>query len=208
MKSERASTKDHILDIAEKHFALYGFAGTSLRGIIKEANVNVASVAYHYGTKEALFAAVVERFALPVVDAQLVRLRQIRKSAFSSEAVLIAFYEPPIRLVHSVGAKGNILSLFLGRCQTEPEPIFSIVDKNFADCRNEFIAAFKSLNPAASNASLEWQFEFVLSLIVSFLTRNTFVLQRYSNNKKWNPDEVVEMLVSFALNGISGKPKS
>ncbi|MBX9691954.1 MAG: TetR family transcriptional regulator, partial [Cyanobacteria bacterium] len=34
-------TKTKILDVAERHFAQFGFEGTSLRGIIKDATVNV-----------------------------------------------------------------------------------------------------------------------------------------------------------------------
>ena len=91
----QTSTKDQILDIAESHFATFGFAGTSLRGIIKEANVNVASVAYHFGSKDDLFAAVMKRFAAPVVEAQLTRLRsEISKPDLTLEKVLRAFYEP------------------------------------------------------------------------------------------------------------------
>ena len=52
------STKKRILDAAEKLFAIHGFDGTSLRAITTEAKVNLASVNYHFQTKEALMDAV------------------------------------------------------------------------------------------------------------------------------------------------------
>ena len=50
----RDATRRRILDTAERQFALHGFAGTSLRGITREAGVNVAAIHYHYGSKERL----------------------------------------------------------------------------------------------------------------------------------------------------------
>lgn len=199
-----ANTKEQILDIAESHFASFGFAGTSLRGIIKEANVNVASVAYHFGSKEDLFEAVMERFAAPVVEHQLRRLRtELDSDNYSLESILRCFYEPPIQLVHSLGQKGESLSLFLGRCHSEPEPIFSMVDKHFASCRNEFIEAFRRVRPDQEEAQYQWHFEFMLSLIVNYLTRQKYIKKRYHPEKTETADSVIAMLVNFCLNGMS-----
>src|SRR5690349_17910018 len=129
----KADTKHHILDVAEKHFARDGFAGTSLRAIIKESNVNVAAIAYHFGNKEDLYKAVTERFAMPVVMEQLKRLRSVNARDNSTlEDVLAAFYEPPLKLIKKMGKKGETLSMFLGRAQTEPEPVYSLVDSHYA----------------------------------------------------------------------------
>ena len=69
----RDATRERILDTAERHFALYGFAGTSLRGITRDARVNVAAIHYHYGSKEKLLSATMERIVAPV-NAQRLRL--------------------------------------------------------------------------------------------------------------------------------------
>ena len=47
-------TKNKILDVAEKLFAENGLQATSLRQIINEAGVNVASVHYHFGSKNVI----------------------------------------------------------------------------------------------------------------------------------------------------------
>ena len=54
-------TKERILDAAEKLFVDNGFSATSLRAIIKEADVNTAAVHYHFGSKEGLVEAVFAR---------------------------------------------------------------------------------------------------------------------------------------------------
>jgi AcrR family transcriptional regulator len=204
--SAKVDTRTHILDVAEGHFAIYGFNGTTLRGIIKEAKVNVAAVAYHFGDKEQLFSEVMQRFAVPVVERQLKELRElVKRRDLQIEDVLHAFYEPPINLVKSLGKKGETLSLFLGRAQTEPEPVFSMVDKHYAACRNEFIDAFRAVVPGLPEGEYQWRFEFMLSLIVCFLTRNQPILQRYSNSGNWEPADVTERLVGFCAAGFKAE---
>jgi AcrR family transcriptional regulator len=70
---ESAERRDQILDVAERLFAENGFAETSMRAIAQEANVNVATLYYHCGSKEQLFSAiyarVVDQIAALVGDA-------------------------------------------------------------------------------------------------------------------------------------------
>lgn len=200
-----ATTKQQILDVAEHHFGLYGFAGASLRGIIKDANVNVAAVAYHYGTKEALYDAVVERFAAPVVGEQLKLLESVKEPELAH--VLLAFYLPPLKMVKSKtkAKSGKPLALFLGRMQTESEPIFSLVDKHFAECRRRFIEAFRQCMPAATEADLQWNFEFMLSLIVCFLTRQAEIRKRYADSQDWTPEQAAERMIRFCESGMLGQ---
>lgn len=202
--SSKADTKSQIMDAAELHFATYGFAGTTLRGIIKDAKVNVAAVAYHFGTKEELYAAVVERFATPVVSAQLTQLREVcAADTFTLEDVLRTFYAPPLTLIQQLGKKSDTLSLFLGRSQTEPEPVYTLVDKHFAACRQEYISAFKTLWPHMSEADAQWKFEFMLSLIVCFLTRQRQIRARYETETQWKTEEVLQRLISFCTCGFA-----
>lgn len=199
----KTETSERILNVAERHFALYGYAGASLRAIMKEAGVNVAAVAYHYGTKEDLFAAVVQRFAAPVVQKQLSRLRSLEPAELTVENIARAFYEPPLSHVKQLAKQGETLSLFLGRCQTEPEPVYSLVDSQFAFCRDEFIQAIKEAKPGLGKSTYQWLFEFMLSLIVSFLTRETFVKERHGRARDPSKTECVEMLVRFCAGGIN-----
>jgi AcrR family transcriptional regulator len=200
----RLDTKQQILDVAERHFAVYGFAGTSLRGIIKDAKVNIAAVAYHFGDKEELFSAVIARFASGVVSAQLQQLESAKENA-DLKKILIAFYEPPLKLIKARGKSGQTLALFLGRMQTEPEPIFSLVDKHFADCRNQFIAAFRHCMPQSAEADLQWHFEFMLSLIVCFLTRESQIRKRYGAPEDWTAEEATKRMVAFCECGMLGR---
>ena len=56
------TTKNKILDSAENLFAVKGFNGTSLREITSQAEVNLAAVNYHFGSKKELIKAVMSRY--------------------------------------------------------------------------------------------------------------------------------------------------
>lgn len=58
-------TAERILDAAEALFSEKGFAETSLRNITTKANVNLAAVNYHFGSKKSLIQAVFARYLAP-----------------------------------------------------------------------------------------------------------------------------------------------
>jgi AcrR family transcriptional regulator len=50
----------HLLEVARHLFALHGYEAVSIRQIAREARINIAMVSYYFGSKEKLFAAVIE----------------------------------------------------------------------------------------------------------------------------------------------------
>jgi AcrR family transcriptional regulator len=69
-------TRTRILDAAAPVFAEHGFAGASTRTLAAAAGVNIATLAYHFGDKEGLYAAVLDRIyeQLLAVDLDLAHL--------------------------------------------------------------------------------------------------------------------------------------
>ena len=61
------ATAERILDAAEALFAERGFAGTTLRDVAERVGVRIPSLYNHFDGKEALYAAVLERGAGPVL---------------------------------------------------------------------------------------------------------------------------------------------
>src|SRR5713226_7209068 len=65
---EAPSTRDAILDAAERRFAERGFAGVSMREIASEAGLkNQASLYHHFRHKRALYEAVLARGIAPII---------------------------------------------------------------------------------------------------------------------------------------------
>ncbi|MES2697942.1 MAG: TetR family transcriptional regulator, partial [Verrucomicrobiota bacterium] len=80
-----SDTRDRILDAAERLFGAHGFDGTSLRQITKSAEVNLAAVNYHFGSKEDLYAQVFVRRIVPI---------NARRMAMLDAAVVAAGEQP------------------------------------------------------------------------------------------------------------------
>jgi AcrR family transcriptional regulator len=93
-------TRERILDAAERLFARKGITSTSMRALTAAAGVNLAAVHYHFGSKEALLDAVIERRAEPCNAARnraLDRhLAERAEAAPDVEQVLRAFLEPVV----------------------------------------------------------------------------------------------------------------
>ena len=66
-----------LLKAGQSAFARHGFEGASLRGIAAAAGVDPALAAHHFGSKEALWEAVIERFALYLAP-YIVELRELQ----------------------------------------------------------------------------------------------------------------------------------
>jgi AcrR family transcriptional regulator len=58
-----AETRQRLVEAALDVFGLYGFEGATTRQIAREAGANLAAIVYHFGSKEALHAAVAEHVA-------------------------------------------------------------------------------------------------------------------------------------------------
>ena len=64
--TQHTDTRERLLDAAKYLFAQRGVDATSLRHITAEVAANLASVNYHFGSKEALFRAAFARRIGPV----------------------------------------------------------------------------------------------------------------------------------------------
>jgi AcrR family transcriptional regulator len=58
--SARTSTRERVLEAAERLFAEHGFRRVTVRDISRAARVNVAAVNYHFGDKLGLYEEVVQ----------------------------------------------------------------------------------------------------------------------------------------------------
>ncbi len=79
MTTTHFNTKDRILGAAEELFAQHGFSGTSLRQVTSRADVNIAAVNYHFGSKENLVNEVFRRRMDEMSERRISELRQAQE---------------------------------------------------------------------------------------------------------------------------------
>ena len=99
MSLQHFSTKDRILHAAEDLFAQQGFAATSLRQVTSRADVNIAAVNYHFGSKDNLINEVFRR---RMDDMSAQRLQALQQALAATpgqlEPILAAFVEPALAM--------------------------------------------------------------------------------------------------------------
>jgi len=89
------SGREAIMDVAERLFAERGIEAVSLRTINAEAGYSVAALHYHFGTRDGLVRALLERAQPPMLHARAALLRPLRACAAPPlEAIVDALVRP------------------------------------------------------------------------------------------------------------------
>jgi len=119
------------MDAAETLFIRLGYEGASIRAISARAGLSLATVVYHWGTKEELLRAICRRRFEGIQAEQWRRLQDIAAKgdaigAADLDAVLRAFVEPPL-LLHKSAREGRAIRMLYGRVLTDPSPIMARV---------------------------------------------------------------------------------
>jgi AcrR family transcriptional regulator len=165
MTRSKRTTKDKLMDAAEKLFARRGFHGTSLRDITGAAGVDLALVNYHFGSKKQLLAAVLERRGQVLNQERLQRLAQVRLSAApgapSTEAIVGAFLDPILdRLAHA-GPGWHSYFALIAYVNNSPEWGRKLMGKTFDATVREFIQAVMQSLPGAAPEDIFWGYNFL-----------------------------------------------
>ena len=61
-------TREKLLDAAVDLFAANGFGGTSIRDIARMTDMTIPNIYYHFGSKEGLLIAILERAMQQIVS--------------------------------------------------------------------------------------------------------------------------------------------
>jgi len=164
---EAASTRQRILKVAERLFMTHGFQSTSMRQITAEAQVNLAAVNYHFGTKESLIQEVFRQRLSQLNQERLRALDALENAAAGKPVkptrILDAFFGTLLRMAAAEGTSDTVFLRLLGRTLTEPTefartlvaPEYQLVLKRYKQ------ALFKAL-PDVPKAEIVWRFHFML----------------------------------------------
>ena len=197
-------TKEQIINVAERLFAEKGFAGTSLRNVIREAGVNIAAVHYHFGSKEELFIAVVRRVAQQIVTSQVEELSKYEnlEEPPSLENILEAFYGPPLRIITQTGDAGMVRAQFMGRCRAEPFPIQQLSDKEFHESQRRFLDILQRALPNQTRTELTWKLDLAVAIIIRTANQLGQSDKVITGNSSEEIEVAITRLVKFVAQGM------
>lgn len=165
------TTKDRILDAAERLFAHDGFDATSLRAITSEAKVNLAAVNYHFQSKEALVQAVIGRRLGPINAQRLALLDAYEAEASGApvtlEKIMDAFLRPVIEMC---GSHVQGVVPLIGRLYTEPGDFAPrLYKQQFEPMAQRFVPALSRALPDLPRDELFWRIHFSIGAMAHTL---------------------------------------
>jgi AcrR family transcriptional regulator len=150
-----AATKALVFNAAERLFAVHGFQKVSVRDITAEAGVNLASVNYHFGSKDALL---LEIFRRRTAELNRARARMLHEASDRHHG------KPPVRW-SDPKANRQVSVQFLIRSRSEgTEEMREALRSDVSHLRRFADALLKAL-PDLPPEEVYWRLHFVLGMI-------------------------------------------
>ncbi len=201
-------TTNSLLDASERLFAHHGIAATSLRSITVEADVNLASVHYHFGSKEALVSAVFARRLEPLNRERLRLLRECETGAGPTGDPLVAaaraLVGPALRLRHDPRHGGEAFMRLMGRLFSEPTSAHKLaIIEQFREVNECFSRILKRCLPQLSEQELEWRKHFAIGAMAHTASASDIVA--LASRGVCDPSDVeatITRLTSFIVAGL------
>ncbi|MDF1826608.1 MAG: efflux transporter outer membrane subunit [Verrucomicrobiales bacterium] len=211
--AQQTETRTRILDTAELLFSNHGFRDVSLRQITSEANVNIASVNYHFGSKDSLVAEVLTRVIAPINEQRLTLLDEV-ESRYGErpapvEEILESIHRPVVNQLKESSHLSSVYLRLAGRCLAEPAENFSetLVDL-FQEVVCRFMKAVKHSLPGVDETDLFWRMHFSFGTMVYALTHGDRVTA-FSRGRiqSTDPEEILRRLIDFTAAGLKAESK-
>jgi AcrR family transcriptional regulator len=205
------STKESILNAAERLFAERGYDATSLRAVTKQAGANLAAVNYHFGSKLGLFQAVFERRVGAINRERLELLDRLEADPTGERLravdVLHAFLAPPINRLHDSDEGQRLFLRIVGRMQSATGDHTQVIQEVFREVQSRFFPAFRKALPQLSEADLLWRVHLIIGGMCMLLA-DPVRLKQLSGGlcDTGNAEETLAQLVAFGVAGLEAPP--
>ena len=160
-------TRNAILAAAERLYADRGFGDVTLRDIVASANVNLAAVNYHFGSKDELIA---ELFVTRSLATNRERLNELKAAEEAGggragiDAIFRALVGPTLRGCLGPASEGSTAARFMIRASIESVPPIRRIKNREVDHLRKFAAAMRRSLPGRDDAELFWGLHFALAM--------------------------------------------
>jgi AcrR family transcriptional regulator len=161
-----AATKAAVFAAAERLFALHGFQNVSVRDITAEARVNLASVNYHFGSKDALLFEIFRR-RTGELNRERARMLHEANDRHAGKPpvrdILEALFAPPLRWADPAHER-RISVQFIIRARSEGTEEIRQALQNDVSHLARFADALKKACPELTPETVYWRLHFVLGM--------------------------------------------
>lgn len=223
MKIQVKDTKQLILDTAERLFARKGFQATSMRDITGTAKVNLSSVNYHFGSKDALLDAVFERRLLPLNERRMRALRDVVENARLKRRrpkvheIMRAFIDPTIRFRESGEGAEDFIALVGQSLAAQDGTVRKVFIQRIVPVFGVLTSALREALPDLPEKILAWRLHFAMGALSQTMhactgtcfteltglkDKNIKLMMTALCHTGTTSEELSEMLTSFIVAGM------
>lgn len=205
------STKERILHTAARLFSERGFDNVSLRDITTGADVNIAAVNYHFGSKIGLLADVFDHYAAPVNAARLILLDECEQkhagTAPAVEDILWAFLSPAFHAPAS-SDEGRYFRQMLGRMSSNSNPdVRRILFNTFDSVSGRFVDMMSRACPDLPEEELFWRLTCVYGSMMYAQADNGRIRTLAGDSfDSTNMDDALKYMIPFLSAGFTLPP--
>ena len=203
MTTTHFSTKDRILGAAEELFAQYGFAGTTLRQVTTRADVNIAAVNYHFGSKENLVNEVFRR-RMDEMSAQ--RLAQLETALYAHpgelDAVLAAFVEPALAMAQDRHGGGAFIRVIARAYAEKNDSLRKFLSEQYGHVLRDFAKAIAACVPELGKAQLYWRLDFLSGALTYAMADFGLIKRPGGTSEAAHRAQAARELIRFAAAGF------
>lgn len=169
------TTKDRLLDAAERLFAERGFGDVSVRDLAAAAEVNVAAVNYHFQGKENLFQEVLARRFAEQRDRTLASLQAAVAAGHGRpdlDAVIGAMVRPYLHGALATDEGARVMAVMAREMHTAEGRHYTIVFRDMvAPVFAAFSAAMLQARPDLQQEQANWLIASIVGQVHHFIMR-------------------------------------
>jgi len=201
-------TVERILRSATILFAERGFAETSLRTITGMADVNLAAVNYHFGTKKSLIQAVFSQFLTPFCRELERRLTEMENTLAPGqvpgvERLLRILINSLTESVSSINEKPQRFMRLLGLAYTQSQQhLRTYLTHSYGATYNRYIGWLKKAQPDLDPVVFYWRLNFILG--ASIFTLGSFESIQAILQEDHQIDTDMDQALVYLIDGLSG----
>lgn len=168
---EAPGVRQRILSAATAQFAERGFRLASTRKITEEAGVNVALVAYYFGSKLQLYEEVIEDCIRRINEPRLKLLDELQRDAPSRGPTLEAIIEANISTLRPAlsdpACDAAVYLRLYGYIYTEPTSVLiESIERNLATLRQRYVTAIAAAVPCTPRKDVNYRYNYMIGALL------------------------------------------
>ena len=197
------STKDRILGAAEELFAQHGFAGTSLRQVTSRADVNIAAVNYHFGSKENLVNEVFRRRMDEMSARRLAALKAaVADHPGELEPILAAFVEPALAMAQDRHGGGAFIRVIARAYAEKNDGLRKFLSDQYGHVLRDFAKAIAACLPQLSKEELYWRLDFLAGALTYAMADFGLIKRPAGSSEAAHRARAARELIRFSAAGF------